>query len=99
MSAQTIFAAFMIAGVSVGIAQDSGLVITLGRLETNSSGAKQILAVENKTSRNFSYIHVECGFYAGASWLGLEGHRWIMFDQVLSLMRMQWRLVPAMLIT
>jgi hypothetical protein len=44
-----------------------------GRLRTNSVGASQVLAVENRTSRRFSRIHVECGFYAGKILVGSGG--------------------------
>jgi hypothetical protein len=75
MSARTIFAALLIAGFSGGssIAQDSGLVLTIGRLQTNQAGARAVLALENRSSRTFSRIRVECGFYAGSQLVGSGG--------------------------
>jgi hypothetical protein len=47
-----------------------GLVLTLGRLSTNPDSARQVLAIENKTSRSFSAVGIECGFYAGNRLVG-----------------------------
>jgi hypothetical protein len=54
-------------------AAEDGLALTIGRLSTNEAAASQVISVENKTSRNFSRIHVECGFYAGNNLVGSGG--------------------------
>jgi hypothetical protein len=36
--------------------ETAGLILTLGRLTTNTAGAKQVLSLENKTSRKFSRV-------------------------------------------
>ncbi len=54
-------------------AAENGLVLTIGRLSTNSVGADQVISVENRTLRKFSRIHVECGFYAGNELVGSGG--------------------------
>lgn len=74
ISSRTIFAALLIAGFGGSVvAQSSGLVLTVGRLHTSSGGASQVLAIENRTSRSFSRICVECGFYAGKDLVGNGG--------------------------
>ena len=76
MPTRTIFAVLLTAGLIVGpdsFAQDSGLVLTIGRLRTASAGAIQVLSVENRTSKSYSRIHVECGFYAGSKLVGSGG--------------------------
>jgi hypothetical protein len=55
---------------TASVAQDAGLVLTLGRLSTDQYGASQVISVENRTSRSFSIIEVECGFYAGNKLVG-----------------------------
>jgi hypothetical protein len=75
MWARMVFAVLLVAGFSVGgsIAQDSGLVLTIGRLHTSQAGARAVLAIENRTARAFSRIRVECGFYAGSQLVGNGG--------------------------
>jgi hypothetical protein len=76
---------FVLCATAAAIAQDrpldlnrerlegdrGGLVLTLGRLATKPNvGANQIISVENRTSRIFARIEVECGFYAGDKLVG-----------------------------
>src|SRR5688572_24545976 len=69
------FASLAILGlcVSTGEAQDSGLVLTIGRLRTNSVGAIQVLGLENRTAKTLSRVRVECGFYTGDKLVGSGG--------------------------
>ena len=62
---------FISAGVAT--AQDTNLVLNLGRLTTNSMAATQVISVENRTSRTIARVHVECGFYAGTRLVGSGG--------------------------
>jgi hypothetical protein len=48
----------------------AGLILTLGRLVTKSSGARQVFSLENKTSTSYSAVGIECGFYAGDRLVG-----------------------------
>jgi hypothetical protein len=62
---------FVLCATATAIAQEAGLVLTLGRLETKPNiGANQVISVENRTSRIFARIEVECGFFAGDKLVG-----------------------------
>ena len=55
-----------------GAAEESspGLILTQGRLFLSTGGyTHQVVSVENKTTRTFESIEVECGFYAGTQLL------------------------------
>jgi hypothetical protein len=67
------FAGLLFLLATASSAAENGLVLTIGRLSTNSVGADQVISVENRTSRKFSRIHVECGFYAGNKLVGSGG--------------------------
>jgi hypothetical protein len=54
---------------------ENGLVITLGRLSITGPYATQVITLENKTSKRFSRISIECGFYARSLLVGVgEAH-------------------------
>lgn len=53
-----------------GAAQDNGLILTLGRLTTNSFGARQVLSLKNTTSKGLARVEIECGFYSGEKLVG-----------------------------
>ncbi len=85
--------------VAGSAAQEGELILTLGRLTTNSMGATQVLSVENKTSKNFERVEVECGFYSGTKLVG-NGSAFVHeLLQARWLTMMLSRFMPAMLTT
>ena len=46
-------------------AQDTGIVLKMGRLSQSGSSAVQVVAVENRTSILLKLVQVECAFYQG----------------------------------
>jgi hypothetical protein len=69
----TLLALLMTAVAKAESPTEDRLVITMGRLTTTGTFAIQVITLENKTSKWFSRISVECGFYAGSLLAGV-GH-------------------------
>jgi hypothetical protein len=65
--------AFVFGLVGIAIAQETNLILNLGRLTTNSMAASQVISVENRTSKAIDRVRIECGFYAGTRLVGSGG--------------------------
>ena len=69
-----VFATLALFSLGDGEAQEGNRVLTLGRLTTNSMGARQILSVENKGPKTFESVEWSADFTRAATSLGTDRH-------------------------